>query len=275
MTAREWEKAARARLLRSGSPDPGTDAQLLLAGALGLPRGRLLFHMDDSLSDEQFTLLEEQLARREGGEPLQYVQGVAYFMGLEFLVDRRVLIPRQDTETLCELALSRIRPGDSVLDLCTGSGALAVTIARCGRARVTGADISADALQVARENAARNGASVKWAQGDLFEAVPGQTFDAVVCNPPYLTAADMADLQTEVGWEPPLALAGGADGLDFYRRIAGSLAGRLKPGGRAFFEVGAGQAAAVREIFAGALPGARVRVQKDLCGVERVVWMGV
>lgn len=275
MTAREWEKAARARLSRSGSPDPGTDALLLLAGALGVERGSLLFHRDDFLSEEQFTLLEEQLARREGGEPLQYVQGVAYFMGLEFLVDRRVLIPRQDTETLCELALSRIKPGESVLDLCTGSGALAVTIARRGRARVTGADISADALRVARENAARNEASVRWVCGDLFDAVAQEHFDAIVCNPPYLSAADMSSLQAEVRWEPALALAGGMDGLDFYRRIAYSLPGRLKAGGRAFFEVGAGQAAAVREIFAGALPGARVQVQKDLCGVERVVWMGV
>ena len=179
-----------------------------------------------------------------------------------------MLIPRPDTEILAERALQYLEalPAPRVLDLCTGSGALAVTIAaQRPDARVVACDISEEALCVARENAA--GLNVSFARGDLFAAVEG-AFDVIVCNPPYLTAEDMLSLQREVRYEPALALRGGADGLDFYRRIARELPVRLRRA--AFFEVGAGQARDVAQILRAALPG-RCEIARDLAGIERVV----
>ena len=208
------------------------------------------------------------VARREAGEPLQYVEGFAFFMGHRFRVDSRVLIPRPDTEILAEAALGYLEKleSPSVLDMCTGSGALAVTIARARRdARVTAVDISEDALCVARENGADT--QVQFVKSDLFDSVEGD-FDVIVCNPPYLTSGDMDELQSEVRQEPALALFGGEDGLDFYRRMAEALPQRMKHA--AFFEVGMGQAADVKEIMQAAVHG-RCEIFRDLTGIERVV----
>jgi release factor glutamine methyltransferase len=201
--------------------------------------------LDDAVDEAALQWFERALARRESGEPLQYVEGFAYFYGREFHVDPRVLIPRGDTEALLEAALKRVRPGARVLDLCTGSGILAISLKLSEpEARVTGADISGEALMVARENAHRLGPCVEWAEGDLFGAVEG-AFDLIVCNPPYLSKEDMENLQREVAREPRLALDGGPDGLCFYRRIVRALPRRLNPGGSALFELGLGQAGAV------------------------------
>lgn len=268
MRARDLLKSAAARLTASGSPDPEADAQWLVSDALRVHRGALALRLNDEMDGEALRWFEQALARRETGEPLQYVEGFAYFYGRQFLVDRRVLIPRSDTETLLEAALERIRPGARVLDLCTGSGILAISLALSEPgARLTGADISGDALDVARENARRLGASVEWVQGDLFDVVAG-SFDLIACNPPYLTAEDMETLQKEVSFEPALALCGGRNGLDFYRRAVRELPGRLNPGGSALFEVGIHQAGAVSEMLRSM--GA-VTVIRDLGGVERVV----
>jgi release factor glutamine methyltransferase len=269
MRIREQLAHAVRRLRDSGSPDPESDAAWLMADALeDSSRGALALRLDETLAHEQLEWFCRALARRETGEPLQYIEGFAFFMGRKFLVDSRALIPRADTEILCEAALASVEPGARVLDLCTGSGAVAISIALgAPDARVTGADISADALALARENARRLGARVDWAQGDLFDAVAG-AFDVIACNPPYLSAGDMASLQKEVAHEPALALFGGADGLDFYRRIADVLAGRLSAGGAAHFEVGAGQAQAVAERMRAI---GRITITKDLGGVSRVV----
>ena len=206
--------------------------------------------------------------RREAGEPLQYVEGFAYFMGHRFQVDGRVLIPRPDTEILAEAAINYLEKleSPSVLDMCTGSGALAVSIA-CARrdAIVTAVDISEDALCVARENG--EDTAVRFVKSDLFAEVEG-AFDVIVCNPPYLTSDDMDELQSEVRQEPALALFGGEDGLDFYRRMANELPKRMKHA--AFFEVGMRQAADVKEIMQAAVPG-RCEIFCDLAGIERVV----
>ena len=220
--------------------------------------------------------LERRLDRRLSGEPLQYIEGAAYFMGLNFAVDSRVLIPRQDTETLCEQALTFLRgyTGAEVLDLCTGSGAIAISVARLQPGlRVTATDMSSDALSVASENAHLNGVYVRFMQGDLFEPVAGERFDAILCNPPYLTADDMAHLQTEVACEPRMALFGGEDGLMFYRRLAHEVYRHLKPGGYALFEVGDGQAAEVLRLMSENAMCAASGTVKDLPGVERVVWI--
>lgn len=276
MTFGEWIAAARAELERAGNPDAQVDARLLVCGLCDLAPGRLAGICGQEMPAALHAELERRLDRRLSGEPLQYIEGAAYFMGLKFAVDSRVLIPRQDTETLCEQALTFLRgyTGAEVLDLCTGSGAIAISVARLQPGlRVTATDMSSDALSVASENAHLNGVYVRFMQGDLFEPVAGKRFDAILCNPPYLTADDMVHLQTEVACEPRMALFGGEDGLMFYRRLAHEVYGHLKPGGYALFEVGDGQAAEVLRLMSENAMCAASGTVKDLPGVERVVWI--
>ncbi len=258
-----------ARLTAAGAPDARLDAEWMLCDALGVGRAALRFALDEAMPDEARTQADAWLSARVSGVPLQYAQRRAYFMGHGFYVDERVLIPRQDTEALCERAIALVREKGyrSVLDLCTGSGAIAASVAlACPEAHVCASDISTDALSVARQNADALGAKVEYFQGDLFSAVAARRFDLICCNPPYISDADMENLQPEVRREPALALRGGADGLAFYHRIAASFRDHLNPGGAIVLEVGYDQARAV----AGML-GAGAFVEKDLCGVERVV----
>lgn len=276
MTFGEWMAGARAELERAGNPDAQVDARLLVCGLMEIAPGRLAGICGKEVPAEARAELDGRLARRLNGEPLQYIEGAAYFMGLKFAVDSRVLIPRQDTETLCEQALTllRGRAGAEVLDLCTGSGAIAVSAARLQPGlRVTATDMSSDALDVARGNARMNGVCVRFLQGDLFAPVAGERFDAILCNPPYLTADDMVHLQTEVAREPRMALFGGEDGLAFYRCLANEVYVHLKPGGCALFEVGDGQAAEVLRLMSENAMCAASGTVKDLPGVERVVWI--
>lgn len=276
MTFGEWMIRARAELERAENPDAQVDARLLVCGLLELAPGELAEIRGREMPMEQQAELDRRLARRLSGEPLQYIEGAAYFMGLKFAVDSRVLIPRQDTETLCEHALMLLRgqTGAEVLDLCTGSGAIAISIARLQPGlHVTATDICLDALDVARENARLNGVRVRFLQGDLFAPVAGERFDAILCNPPYLSADDMSHLQAEVAREPQTALFGGEDGLTFYRRLAAEVYGHLKPGGCALFEVGEGQAAEVLRLMSENAMCAASGTVKDLPGVERVVWI--
>lgn len=276
MTFGEWIAAARAELERAGNPDAQVDARLLVCGLCDLAPGRLAGICGQEMPAALHAELERRLDRRLSGEPLQYIEGAAYFMGLKFAVDSRVLIPRQDTETLCEQALTFLRgyTGAEVLDLCTGSGAIAISVARLQPGlRVTATDMSSDALSVASENAHLNGVYVRFMQGNLFEPVAEERFDAILCNPPYLTADDMAHLQTEVACEPRMALFGGEDGLMFYRRLAHEVYRHLKPGGYALFEVGDGQAAEVLRLMSENAMCAASGTVKDLLGVERVVWI--
>lgn len=276
MTFGEWIAAARAELERAGNPDAQVDARLLVCGLFDLAPGRLAGICGQEMPAALRAELDRRLDRRLSGEPLQYIEGTAYFMGLKFIVNSHVLIPRQDTETLCEQALTFLRgyTGAEVLDLCTGSGAIAISVARLQPGlRVTATDMSSDALSVASENAHLNGVYVRFMQGDLFEPVAGERFDAILCNPPYLTADDMVHLQTEVACEPRMALFGGEDGLMFYRRLAHEVYGHLKPGGYALFEVGDGQAAEVLRLMSENAMCAASGTVKDLSGVERVVWI--
>ncbi len=276
MTFGEWIAAARAELERAGNPDAQVDARLLVCGLFDLAPGRLAGICGQEMPAALRAELDRRLDRRLSGEPLQYIEGTAYFMGLKFIVNSHVLIPRQDTETLCEQALTflRGRAGAEVLDLCTGSGAIAVSVARLQPGlRVTATDISSDALSVASRNAHLNDVYVRLLQGDLFEPVAGERFDAILCNPPYLTADDMVHLQIEVAREPRMALFGGEDGLMFYRRLAHEVYRHLKPGGYALFEVGDGQAAEVLRLMSENAMCAASGTVKDLPGVERVVWI--
>ena len=270
MTRRQALGRAVSRLQRADASDAALDAQWLLAHVCGAERLALLLALDEPLSAQEWTCFDALLARREAGEPLQYVLGEASFLGRAFRVDPRVLNPRADTETLAEAMCACLTPGLRVLDMGAGSGALAISAAlACPQARVTGADISEDALAVARENGERLGARVEWVRSDLFSALEGRCFDMIVSNPPYIPTGELKGLQREVRREPVLALDGGEDGLACYRAIVRGLPGRLCPGGSLLLEVGDGQAARVRALLEKLFDSTAVLA--DLSGLDRVV----
>lgn len=264
-------KAATAEFLAAGASDARLDAEWLLAHVLGIERLSLLVSRERPVPDADQARFETLTARRSAGEPLQYILGTQAFMGHTFQVTPHVLIPRQDTETLCEAAIAWLNGRAlNVLDIGTGSGALAISMKlACPDARVTAIDISAEALRVAMQNAQCLGAEIRFLQGDLTQPVAGATFDLIVSNPPYLTAEDLSGLQREVRAEPLLALDGGPDGLAFYRALAPAMAACLAPGGICMLEVGQGQAEDVAALLSKHIgPAQTIR---DLCGVERVV----
>ena len=241
MTIRETLRSAAARLERAGVPDSAYDAQVMLAHVLG-ERDMLRMRVEGyrEVEPSAAARYEALIARRESREPLQYILGETEFMGLTFHVEPGVLIPRYDTEVLCEEALRLLGgAGGRVLDIGTGSGALAVSIAkRCPAAQVTAVDVSDTALGIAQGNAQANGANVRFVRSDCFAALAEERFDMIVSNPPYIPPHEMAELMPEVRHEPELALAGGEDGLVFYRRIAREAAAHLAPGGHLLFEIG-------------------------------------
>jgi len=218
--------------------------------------------------------------RRAAHVPLQYLTHEQNFCGADIYVDERVLIPRQDTEVLVAAALdlaAMLDGAPALLDLCTGSGCIPIALSRLGDfGSITAADLSADALEVAKMNAEQNGAEIRFVQSDLFEAFrkkaeDAERFDLITCNPPYIRSGDMAGLQPEVrDNEPAMALDGGEDGLDFYRRLAEDAGQFLNPGGCVCFEIGFDQAADVSALLENA-GFQEVRVLKDLAGLDRVV----
>jgi release factor glutamine methyltransferase len=265
-------------LKKRGATTPRLDAELLLGKVIGMDRVGLLLDADRPLSKPELAAYREQHQRRRAGEPVAYLLGVREFYGRPFRVDRRVLIPRPDTETLVEVALDRTRRvslSARVLDLCTGSGCVAVSLA-CERrtTRVLGADVSAGALAVARENALRLGAvNAGFLESDLFSALAGTPlrFDLVTANPPYITDEDMGTLPVDIrAFEPEIALAGGPDGLDVARRIVAGAPALLDAGGVLAIEVGAGQAPAAVQLFAAA-GFTEIETRRDYGGHERVV----
>ena len=271
VTLNDWLIAARSRLRASGDADCDCDPDWIACEALKIDRGVLRLRLPVELTDGVRVMLDGWLTRREAGEPLQYIIGKAHFMGLVFKCDSRALIPRQDTEILCEIVLDHIKhfTSPSVLDLCAGSGAIGLALKHaCPDIELTLADIDADALALARENAETLGVSAVFCESDMFSNINNKRFDVIVCNPPYLSGEDMERLSIELRAEPRVALYGGIDGLDFYKRAAEELADRLTWRGAAFFEVGMGQAAAVAGLLR---PIGDVAVGMDLRGIERVV----
>lgn len=249
-TVAEALKRAARLLSARQTPDAALDAEYLLAEALHTPRLSLRLQKTRLLSETELQVFNAMLDRRAAREPLQYILGTQMFMGLEIKTDCRALIPRFDTECVCEMAIARVRDGMEVLDLCTGTGAIALAIKHARpKARVTGTDISGDALALARENARRLGLDAAFLQGDLFQAVDTRRFGLIVSNPPYIPDGLCGQLQREVEREPALALFGGADGLDFYRRIAAEAPDRLLPGGWLVLETGDGEGDAVAALL--------------------------
>lgn len=271
MTYREALNLGEKVLETASIVEAKLDAWLLLEMVCKIDRSFYYLHMEDDLLEEQVSEYEIALKKRAEHVPLQYIVGEMEFMGLKFKVNSSVLIPRQDTETLVEEALKVITPGMRVLDLCTGSGCIIVSILH-NVADVEGyaTDISKQALNVAKENAKLNGVAVNFERSDLFDNVTG-TFDVIVSNPPYIPSLEVVKLMPEVGsFEPLEALDGKEDGLYFYREIIASCKEYLKPEGRILFEIGYDQGEAVRAMLLGA--GLKeVRVIKDLAHNDRVV----
>lgn len=248
--------------------EKGGDIDWILSEVLGLKTAELL--RDIKMSAKEQDRIKEIIKRRAVGEPLQYILGYTEFDGYKIAVNPAVLIPRPETELLVEEALGFIKAGDRVLDLCTGSGAIAVAVAKQSGAEIFGCDISADAIEVARKNAAVNEVSAEFFESDLFDNVEGK-FDIIISNPPYIKTAEIETLQKEVkDFEPNTALDGGEDGLDFYRAIVRGAKEHLKDSGRLFLEIGEGQADAVKTILEEA--GFTVTaVKKDYENIDRIV----
>lgn len=275
MTIGEWLRHAREVLTESGCPDPQIDSRWIAEDTLSLSRSELRFEGERALESEELEQLESRLKQRAEGEPVQYILHSAYFMGLKFYVDDRVLIPRQDTETLAEAVIVALHefPEPDVLDLCAGSGAIGLSVKTLiPSANVTLTDLSRDALEVVRKNAHELNVDVETRHGDLFKAVGKDRFDLIVSNPPYIPHDDLAGLQREVRREPMLALDGGSDGLDVYRRIAAEVSAHLNPGGFLYLEVGIGEAEKVLALVTENVECAQVGTINDLNGIPRVVW---
>lgn len=279
MTIGELLMRTRGALAEYGVENARFEAEQILVRA-GISKQSVMWEPREGVEPECEERAADMLKRRLSGYPLQYLIGEWSFYACDFKVGEGVLIPRQDTETIAELAdeFLKKRPlGERrVLDLCAGSGCIGIALSKLCGAVTTSVEKSGAAMKYLLENVALNGVSdrVTAICGDIFSAeVPervGSGFDVIVSNPPYLTAEDMDNLQREVSYEPGEALFGGADGLDFYRRIPELYIDKLKTGGLFAVEVGIGQAEEVAEIFI--KHGLSPQFKKDLCGVTRVVY---
>ena len=259
------------RLAAAGIEEAKLDARLLLEELCGTDRNDLLVHGDRPVTEQQENSYVNYIELRSRHIPLQHITGYQEFMGLRFKVTPDVLIPRQDTETLVEEVLKNLHDGMRILDLCTGSGCILLSLLRYSNDCVgIGADLSKKALKVAEENAGSLGLTAEFVQGDLFEPVTGK-FEIIVSNPPYIPSNVIPTLMEEVREHDPLmALDGKEDGLYFYREITGKASEYLYPGGMLLLEIGCEQAGAVTELMKNA--GYRdVTVCKDLAGLDRVV----
>lgn len=277
MNYRECFEKGKGALADAGIEEAALDARLLLEHICGTDRNTLLVHGDRTVSPEEEKQYLDAVERRSRRIPLQQITGQQEFMGLPFWVNSNVLIPRQDTEVLVEEVLKHTHDGMRILDMCTGSGCILISILHYSNdCEGLGVDISSLALEVAEENAerllsGRTGVSARFLQSDLFEAVDGK-YDILVSNPPYIRSAVVDTLMPEVkDYEPRIALDGEEDGLVFYRRILSDCKKNLKKGGMLFFEIGYDQAEAVKGMMeqAGFL---EVTVKKDFGGLDRVVF---
>jgi release factor glutamine methyltransferase len=263
------------RALKCG-PHPNSarrDAEFLLMYSLGQNRAWLIAHADELLLDDAATSYRELVERRFRGEPIQYITGETEFYGLPFLVTRDVLIPRPETEHLVEKAIELATKFDKprIADIGTGSGAIAVALAcKLPHASITAIDISARALEVAKENAKRNGVALRFFEGDLLAPAGAELFEIIVSNPPYVPSTGRDSLSVEVReYEPALALFAGGDGLEVYRRLIPAAFAALVRGGFLAIEIGYGQSSAISELLARS-GFTQVEFVPDLQGIPRV-----
>lgn len=277
-------------LKKAGIDDPEYDARELLKAAFDFDTGGLLISMQDEISsrkgsegdDSRTVCFRDLIRKRADHEPLQHILGYCYFMGLKMKVNPDALIPRQETETLCELVLSNEKNKNiSILDLGSGSGCIAISLKKIGNyGNITASDISKKALLLAKRNALLNGVNIKFVQSNLFNNLK-DSFDVIVSNPPYVKSKLIETLAPEVrDYDPNEALDGGIDGLVFYRKILAGIGARpgtgakkifLKPGGRLYMEIGYDQAEPVRSLMKDA-GYEDIQVFKDLSGLDRVIY---
>ncbi|RZA34693.1 MAG: peptide chain release factor N(5)-glutamine methyltransferase [Lysobacteraceae bacterium] len=264
------QAGATIRQLQAALPLDPLENRILLCHALGLPRVALITQSERALTGEEAARLDALVGRRLDGEPIAYIVGEREFFGLPFKVGPGVLIPRPDTELIVELALDRLPQEGRLLDMGTGSGAIAVACAHTRKdAAVTALDLSEAALAIARTNAAANGAAVRFLQSDWFTAVGDERFEVIASNPPYIAAGDEHLSQGDLRFEPVGALTDQADGLAALRCIIDGAPAHLEAGGWLLLEHGYDQAEAVRTLLA-ARGFAEVQSWRDLAGIERV-----
>lgn len=271
MTYYEAVHKAQECLERHQVPDADIDALLLLQFVCSVSRAGYYTCMNEEIGQEELDRYGDLVRRRAQRIPLQHLTGTTQFMGLSFMVNEDVLIPRQDTEILVEAALALAPSGGRVLDLCTGSGCILISLLKLGDALGgCGSDISGKALAAARSNADLNHVDAEFVRSDLFDGIEG-TFDLIVSNPPYIPSGRIGCLMPEVrDHEPIAALSGGEDGLEFYRKIVPEALEHLQAGGWLLTEIGYDQGNAVRSMFDDARY-IETKVIRDLGGNDRVV----
>ncbi len=274
---REVYTEGKNRLQKAGVQSYEFDARQLLFFVFSIDANQYLLNQSMPFGEEEEKKVNsyfEAIQKRSEKIPLQYITGEQNFCGLDFYVNENVLIPRLDTEVLVEKILEYEEPGQRVMDMCTGSGCIAITLQKLGGFQVMAVDISEEALTLARKNAQRNQAQVTFFQSNMFEQLSNTSkVDAIVSNPPYIESKVVDELDDEVKkYEPRLALDGMEDGLHFYRILAREGKRFLNEGGRLYVEIGFDQAEAVKEIF-GAQGFLDIQVYKDLAGLDRVVAM--
>lgn len=273
-SAREY---AQNMLTRAGIEDAKCDGDILISFVTEIDKSGFVLEPYRELTEFQEKRLRKLVNRRMARVPLQHILGETCFYGYDFISDKRALIPRPETEILVDKAREYLRPGVKVLDLCTGSGCIIITLANIYReefsedAMFCASDISEDALALAGMNAKKHNIDIQFYQGDMTLAIPNNLgFDIITVNPPYIKKREIEHLAPEVrDYDPFIALSGGEDGLLFYRRLSGSIKDILSPGGRVFMEIGHDQGEDVRKIFSGL--GFKVDVIPDYSGHDRVV----
>lgn len=272
MTFREVLLSGEKQLAEAGITDAKNDAWLLLAMASKIDHTFYYMHIDEEMPPESQHEFDMLIRKRSERVPLQYITGQQEFMGIPFRVNTNVLIPRQDTETLVEEALKLVQPGMKIMDMCTGSGCILISILKNAHGvQGIGYDISKQAINVAKENAKLNEIDAQFERSDLFDDVMETQFDMLVSNPPYIPTEEIGTLMPEVAdFEPREALDGKEDGLFFYRKIIAECCEYLKPGAYVLFEIGYDQGEAVSAMME-ATGFAEVRVIKDLARNDRVV----
>jgi len=274
MTILELIRKTTSFFEKAGVPDPRLDVELLLAHALGLKRMDLYLQFERALSESELDWLRPMVKRRATREPLQHILGKVEFYGLEIRCTAQALIPRPETELLVQRAVELLAARSSVLDLGTGGGAIALAVAHaCSSVTCVATDISENALALARANAEQTGLQkrVEYRQGDLFQPIaPGEIFDLIASNPPYIPSGEISTLQAEVRHDPSLALDGGADGLAVIRKLIAGAAVFLKKEGWLALEIGRDQASAVREALEKS-GWSSIGFVNDLQGIPRIV----
>lgn len=285
MTYKQAYEMGSTILEKAGIEDAALDARLLLEFVCDTNRSYLLAHGEETVSEEKEKRYTDYVSKRMMHVPLQHIVGEQEFMGLSFLVNEHVLIPRQDTEFLVEEVLRYLHDGMKLLDVCTGSGCILLSLLKySNHCTGVGLDISKEALLVAKENQERLGITAQFLQSDLFSVLEGKEkkaegcepsgegFDIIVSNPPYIETQVIPTLSEEVkSHEPRLALDGGEDGLDFYRSITREAGQYLNRGGMLFFEIGHNQGGAVVQILK-EYGYEKIQLKKDYAGLDRVVF---